>query len=541
MALHMAVQAARRRINGKQPPQLPPVPPPPIAPLPPAVRRRLVGKRPDPAAPIAMHQAAISRSALAAEAWAEVTSLAEDAQRQHVHYTHVQTKNPLDRQPDTYTRKQFYLHLEKCYVKAYPEAANPSGSILLFGAVAKEFPPGGGQVAADGPDVEHHHCATYTSKRHYWKKVADISYKEYRVKLNAIAHDGYYSMYSYITKPSAKKTLADLDGERFLSKNHPRGKELSKLLEAGEVHARALQARKRKLEDVATDTTGLPTGKRIRSGDVYAIVSRTGSNVRTALDLQSLAAKTASQGDSRLAEFCTAMGQEKLERLVHGAVSVLGAPENLRLKESSRMELFRQAASKNPCECKGVWIPGVLWILGIQKEPVGAFCRDVCRALEVGARRGTNFAIVGEPGCGKSTPFEPFDGIFPVMGKPESKSSFPLAGALDARLLLWQDYKHNDNTVLFEDLLSFIVGEQVNIRVPCKKNVPFRNNSPLFLTSNSHLRVVREDPEAMRRLNEAAAERFCTRLWTVALPRAQRNPDFPKCSRCCANFFLMYR
>ena len=93
MALQVAVQAARRRLNGKQPAQLPPIPPPPHA-LPPRVLRRVVGKRSDPAAPTATLQAAISRSALAAEAWAEVTSLAEDAQRQHVHYTHVPTKNP---------------------------------------------------------------------------------------------------------------------------------------------------------------------------------------------------------------------------------------------------------------------------------------------------------------------------------------------------------------------------------------------------------------------------------------------------------------
>ena len=263
--------------------------------------------------------------------------------------------------------------------------------------------------------------------------------------------------------------------------------------------------------------------------------------MRTALDLQNLAAKTAGHGDSRLAEFCTAMGDAKLACLVQGAVSVLDAPKNLRLKESSRMELLRRAATENPCKCNAVWIPGVLWILSIQKENVGSFCKDVCRALEVGAGRGTNVAIIGEPGCGKSTPFEPFDDIFPVMGKPESKSSFPLANALDARVLLWQDYKHNDAKILFEDLLSFLVGEQLSVRRPCQKNVDFRNSSPLFFTSNSELSVVREDPEAMRRLCQAAAERFCTRRWQNPLPKAQRSTNFPKCGRCCANFYLMYR
>ena len=44
-------------------------------------------------------------------------------------------------------------------------------------------------------------------------------------------------------------------------------------------------------------------------------------------------------------------------------------------------------------------------------------------------------AVIGVPGAGKSMLFEPFDGIYTVMGKPENKSSFPLSGALNTQLL----------------------------------------------------------------------------------------------------------
>ena len=47
MALQVAVQAARRRLNREQPAQLPSIPP--LLALPAAVRRRVVGKRLDPA------------------------------------------------------------------------------------------------------------------------------------------------------------------------------------------------------------------------------------------------------------------------------------------------------------------------------------------------------------------------------------------------------------------------------------------------------------------------------------------------------------
>ena len=137
--------------------------------------------------------------------------------------------------------------------------------------------------------------------------------------------------------------------------------------------------------------------------------------------------------------------------------------------------------------------------------------------------------------------FEPFDGIFTVMGKPEAKSSFPLASALGAHVLVWQDWKHNDGTILFEDVLSMLVGERIEVRVPHQRNVSFRNTSPLFYTANSPLYVLRRDPAEMMRLNAAMAERLVTRVWTRPLPKSERMPDFPRCSRCCASFFIAHR
>ena len=127
------------------------------------------------------------------------------------------------------------------------------------------------------------------------------------------------------------------------------------------------------------------------------------------------------------------------------------------------------------------------------------------------------------------------------MGKPGRGSSFPLAGAADADLLFWQDWKHDDATVLFEDLLSLLVGERSDARVPHQRSMPFRNTSPLFYTSNSPLRVNRHDPALTASLNAAMAERFTTRVWRTPLPMGQRVTNFPRCSRCCAAFYLMHR
>ena len=200
--------------------------------------------------------------------------------------------------------------------------------------------------------------------------------------------------------------------------------------------------------------------------------------------------------------------------------------------------MLRRAGSVFPCVCNGRWIPGALRVLDLNCEAVDGFCYDVRKALEMGAKRGANFALIGQPGCGKSMMFEPFDDIYTVMGKPEDRSSFPLAGVLDAQVLLWQDWRHNDATVLFEDILSLIVGERMSIRCPFKKNISHRNSAPLFYTSNTQLRVVRQSPAEAMRLNQAMEERFRTRFWGEPLPMEERVTEFPRCGRCCANFYL---
>lgn len=219
----------------------------------------------------------------------------------------------------------------------------------------------------------------------------------------------------------------------------------------------------------------------------------------------------------------------------------LSAAQVLALRTSSRMDLLRSAARDGSCTCQGVWAPGALQVLQHAGEDVPKFCQDMCRALELGACRGVNMAIIGEPGCGKSMLFEPLDLIFSVMGKPEGKSTFPLACVPEVHLLVWHEYAHKDSIVLFEDLLALTVGERVEIRQPHRKNLSHRNTAPMFLSCNSPLTVVREDVAVMTRLNQAMEERFCTRRWTRPIPLEARRADFPRCGRCCAGFFLMNR
>ena len=117
-----------------------------------SVKRRIRGKQPDPWMVIVLTKA------LEAEGAEDEAALAATARRRHVHFTHVRTFDPEHIQPSQFTRKELWLHLEKCYGEVYPCGSSRTGSILQFGKVSKE--------RIDEED-EHHHVATFSLQQHY--------------------------------------------------------------------------------------------------------------------------------------------------------------------------------------------------------------------------------------------------------------------------------------------------------------------------------------------------------------------------------------
>ena len=118
------------------------------------------GKTANPELAARQRAAAAGESAVAAEAWADLVGLDGDPRRKHIHWTHVRTSNLADRQPESFTRQGFFEHLRTVYEDVYPEPANPSGSILLFGAVAKERHA---QSKDEECRAEHHHAQVFCS------------------------------------------------------------------------------------------------------------------------------------------------------------------------------------------------------------------------------------------------------------------------------------------------------------------------------------------------------------------------------------------
>jgi len=405
--------------------------------------------------------------------------------------------------------------MEACYKEAYPTQA---GSILSFGMVAKERHTASPQE--DRRD-EHHHVAVFCSTQHYWNKVAKASLARH-VPLNAVAHDGYVTMFEYLRQPSAKKPLSELDGEPLLSERHPRDAALTALLEAGRKSKKAEGGKAK-------------AAKRERAPAVFEVVRD--KNIRSAEGLRLFAYHEAAAGRTALAEVCTRQGH-KLEEVVANARLVLDAPQRALDSQLTRMAKLKRAAAQLPCLCGQVWIPGAVEILEANGIPQADFRAAVTKALTIGARRGCNVACIGEPGCGKSALLEPLEHIFKAAAKPQAGSTFPFASFVSCDVLLWQDFEHSEATMRFTDLLAFFVGESLDVRRPGQLSQKFRNTAPTFYTGRTPIRAAGHNHEAACVLDRMMDERFHVFTFWRPLPASIRKADWVHCGKCAAEFYL---
>lgn len=469
----------------------------------------------------------LALDAVSDEGWSEMTSLLPDARRKHMHWVLVRTKDPSHKQPHTFTRQTFWEHLVKVYKEVYPEAANATLSILLFGLVAREYHKEAKEMELR--DV-HFHAATYSTSQHRWKQIAKLSLEKYSVKLHAACHDGYTSMYEYLKVPTEKKPITELDGDAWASPLHPRGDMLKRLLAAGQRSSRALQGR--------TARRGAQGGdgeQRFRVVDIFSLVRESG--IKQALVLQAKAEEMAKGGDDALAKFCTSHGSLRLQEHLNAAWAVLDAPKKLQ-PPPSRIDKLSTHAREGACVCGGVWKGGAALVLRNNHEDLNLFGRDVCRALLVGARRGVNMGLVGVPGSGKSMMFQPLESIYETMAPPEAGSTFPLASLVKAEVCLWQEFEYDAKTIHVTDLLRLLVGERIAVRVPGEVNIPLNNKAPIFFSSMEPVEVKSGAQKARDAKNKAIEERFNIRTWKNPLPLTVRVPDFPHCGKCFAVFML---
>ena len=98
-----------------------------------------------------------------------------------------------------------------------------------------------------------------------------------------------------------------------------------------------------------------------------------------------------------------------------------------------------------------------------------------------------------------------------------------------ADVLLWQEFELEPDTLAWEDLLSLLVGERVDVRMPGRANVSHRNTAPRFYTALVPLQPWHAPRWRRELMQQAMDERLVVRRWTEWLPSAERVADFRKC------------
>ena len=71
-----------------------------------------------------------------------------------------------------------------------------------------------------------------------------------------------------------------------------------------------------------------------------------------------------------------------------------------RQAKETLLDKLMRASREAPCKWAGQWQPGAALVLQNQFFPIGVFCRQFLWALELGAARGVNMALVCRGGCG---------------------------------------------------------------------------------------------------------------------------------------------
>ena len=101
---------------------------------------------------------------------------------------------------------------------------------------------------------------------------------------------------------------------------------------------------------------------------------------------------------------------------------------------------------------------------------------------------------------------------------------------------LWQELELEPDTLAGEDLLSLLVGERVDVRMPGRANVSHRNTAPRFYTALVPLKPWHAPRWRRELMLHDMDERFVVGRQTERLPLGKRVADFPKCGHCFSRF-----
>lgn len=441
--------------------------------------------------------------------------------------------------PSEFSREQFGQILIKAFEAAVPRLK------VSYLAVFQEKHAEGSSASSQKP---HFHASVKSSRQHHWAPVA----KYLREKENVFVHfatsgEGYCSAFRYGWWPTKHKPMSELDKEFVLingSEEHPSPVDAAKRPafwkgekssftagvsesssedeeQGGDLETKGHKMPKKepqgafaiKRDPIWARAFHLIQEHRIKSGDEFlALVKR----------LQ----------DSRMISLCM---QKSADGIVEKALHLAGAESRIKRSHQSRVDLLR-AAGEAKCTCPkdGDWKEMAIDLLRLQKISATQFASAVMCALETGAGKAVNVFIFGPTSSAKSWVLDPLRLIFACHLTPPKRSTFPLQELPSKEVILWQDFRLDEDVLSWGSLLLLFEGTEVTIRRPRTEFPTDRNykvSQPVFITSVGKLHHNDEEEQKMM------DGRFRFFHFSKTLPAQLRRKVEP-CASCFANIMI---
>ena len=223
----------------------------------------------------------------------------------------------------------------------------------------------------------HFHVVVQTTSLCRWRQIAQHLRQQERASMHAATgpqgRSTYWSAFAYCYVPSAKKPLADLDSEYWLSPGHP------------DILDRLTKARK--------------PSSRIPPLTFGAIVQA--QSIRSVDAMYAYAQQQQEAGDPRWLTLCYQLPSKKLQDKINAVWAVVAAPQRIRDSEANHMDFLRRA-TQHICICAGRAIPGWEFILNLNGINVVSYKESLLRLFREGGGKGFNHYYYGAPSSGKT-------------------------------------------------------------------------------------------------------------------------------------------
>ena len=336
-------------------------------------------------------------------------------------------------------------------------------------------------------------------------------------------------MWEYVSTPTTKKPVEELDTAAWTSSDHPAPEDLP--MPRAEL-SRAWAAR------------GQGGPKRARGGegealkvlDFYDVLKENRETVKDEEDLWNLARAKQEAGDRRLMQFL--LSRRDLPQLLERVAKAEGAPENARRAQLSRVEILEDTVARGTCACPvpGRWKAAANEVVANNGYTEQELETAILEALDLGRGKQRNIFVVGPTNRAKSFCLKPLALVYRAYVSPDT-GTHQLADLRGAEVLWLNDFEYDAQFIPWRKLKDFLEGEPLKVAVPKTQgtNYMFESNAPVFGTAPGpieHPTQQRETVQMDSRMRYFLFEHFFD---------PATSPDIKPCAVCFAEWLLAAR